>query len=67
VAALSPNAIITRVAPVVIINEAMGKCYWPKSDPFGDRIVIGKGMMPEFDAEPPRQIIGIIANQRDAP
>jgi len=53
-------------APVMIINEAMAKRYWPKSDPFVDRIVIGKGMMPEFDAEPARQIIGIVADQRDA-
>jgi predicted permease len=48
--------------PVVIINEAMAKQYWPKSDPLKDRIVIGKGGMHEFDAEGERQIVGIVAD-----
>ena len=52
-------------APAVIINEAMARRFWPKSDPLQDRMVIGKGMMPEFDAEPARQIVGIVADQRD--
>ncbi len=52
-------------APVVIINESMAKRFWPKSDPLQDRILIGKGMMPQLDAEQPRQIIGIVADQRD--
>jgi predicted permease len=52
-------------AAVVIINEAMVKKYWPKSDPLQNRILIGKGIMPEFDAEPIRQIIGVVTDQRD--
>ncbi|HEX4809213.1 MAG TPA: ABC transporter permease [Bryobacteraceae bacterium] len=52
-------------APVVIINESMAKRFWPKGDPLQDRILIGKPMMPELDAEQPRQIIGIAADQRD--
>jgi putative ABC transport system permease protein len=52
-------------APVVMINEAMAKRLWRKSDPLHDRIVIGKGMMPEFDAEPARQIVGVVVDQRD--
>src|SRR5262249_30889597 len=47
--------------PVVIINEAMAKQYWPKSDPMTDRLLIGKGMR-EFDAEVDRQIVGIIGD-----
>ena len=34
--------------PVVIINEAMAKQFWPKGDPLTDRLVIGKGVMREF-------------------
>ena len=52
-------------APVVIINETMAKQFWPKGDPLQDRILIGKGVMPQLDKEPPRQIIGIVADQRD--
>jgi putative ABC transport system permease protein len=43
---------------VVIINESMAKKYWPKENPVGQQIIIGKGVGPEFD-EPARQIIGI--------
>ncbi len=51
--------------PVVVINQSMAKRYWPKGDPLQDRILIGKGMMPQLEEEPPRQIIGIVADQRD--
>jgi putative ABC transport system permease protein len=48
--------------PVVIINEAMAKQYWPKSDPLKDRLVIGKGVMREFSTEGERQIVGVVAD-----
>jgi putative ABC transport system permease protein len=51
--------------PVVIINEAMARQFWPKGDPLRDRVVIGRGVMREFAGEPERQIIGIVANVRD--
>ena len=51
--------------PVVVINEAMAKRYWPKGDPFRDRLLIGKGFMPQLATEQPRQIVGIVADQRD--
>jgi predicted permease len=47
---------------VVVINEAMAKQFWPKGDPLNDRLVIGKGIMPAFEAESERQIIGIAAD-----
>jgi predicted permease len=50
--------------PVVIINEAMARRYWPKADPMADRIVIGKGGMREFESEGPRQIVGIVADTK---
>ena len=52
-------------APVVIINEAMAKKFWPKGDPLNDRIWIGKGLMSELAAETPRQIIGVVGDVRD--
>ncbi len=52
-------------APVVMINQAMAKRYWAKSDPLNDRIWIGKGIMSELAAEVPRQIIGIVGDIRD--
>jgi predicted permease len=52
-------------APVVIINEAMAKQFWPKGDPLNDRMIIGRGVMKEFADEPERQVIGIVGDTRD--
>jgi predicted permease len=51
--------------PVVIINQALAKQFWPKSDPLNDRIIIGRGVGPAFNNEPPRQIIGVVGDVRD--
>jgi len=49
---------------VVIINETMAKKWWPKQDPIGQQIIIGKNVGPQF-AEGPRQIIGVAGDIRD--
>jgi putative ABC transport system permease protein len=51
-------------ARVVVINQAMAKKYWPKEDPIGQVITIGKGLGPQFD-DPPRVIVGIVASVRE--
>lgn len=48
---------------VVVINEALGKQYWPNDNPVGQRITIGAGVGPAF-AEPAREIIGIVGDVR---
>ncbi len=50
---------------VVIINETMAKQFWKDSDPVGERLVIGRGVMREFAGEVERQIIGIAGDTRD--
>ena len=56
----------TASAPgVVVVNEAFAKKYWPKGDPLGQQIEIGKGMGPDF-AEPPREIVGIVGDVKEA-
>ncbi len=55
----------TASAPgVVLINQAMAKKYWPKEDPVGQQLLIGKGVGPQFE-EPARQIIGVVSDIRD--
>ena len=49
---------------VVVINETMAHRFWPGSDPLTDRLVIGRGMRPEYDADPVRQIVGIVRDVR---
>lgn len=51
-------------AKVVLINQAMAKKYWPKGDPVGEVITIGKGLGPQFE-DAPRQIVGIVGNVRE--
>ena len=48
---------------VVLINQAMAKKLWPKEDPIGQQIIVGKGVGPQFE-EPARQVIGIVADMR---
>ncbi len=56
---------LAQSTPVVIINEAMAKQFWPKDEPLGARLTIGHGVMKEFVAEPERTIIGVVADTRD--
>jgi putative ABC transport system permease protein len=50
---------------VVIINEEMARRFWPSGNPLDDRLIVGRGMRPEYDADPIRQVIGIVGNMRD--
>ena len=54
----------TGAPGVVLINNTMAKQFWPKENPVGQQIIIGKGVGPQFD-EPARQIIGIVGDIRD--
>ncbi len=51
-------------SPVVVINQAMAKRFWPKGDPLADRLIIGRSLGPDF-SDSPRQIIGIVGDIRD--
>ena len=61
------NAADDAGAPgVVIINEAMARRFWPNSDPLNDRLIIGRAIRPEYNQDPPRRIVGIVGDIRDA-
>jgi predicted permease len=47
--------------PIVLINQAMARQFWPKQNPIGQQIVLGKGMPPMF-ADKPREIVGIVGD-----
>jgi predicted permease len=51
--------------PVVIINESMARQFWQDSNPVGRMLAIGRGGMREFETEPNRMIVGVIADSRD--
>ena len=51
--------------PVVVISETMARKYWKNENPMKDRIAIGRGVGKQFEADPVRQIIGIVGDVRD--
>jgi putative ABC transport system permease protein len=56
-----------QAAGVVLVNRAMLKKYWQQVDanPIGDFMAIGKSMGPGLE-DTPRQIVGVVADVRDA-
>jgi len=51
---------------VALINEALARQLWPNEDPVGQHIMCGQGIGPEFEGEPERQIIGIVADSHNS-
>jgi len=51
-------------APVMMVNQVFAATYFPKQDPLGQQILIGRIMGPRF-AEKPRQIVGVVGNTCD--
>jgi predicted permease len=51
---------------VIIINQTMARMFWPNGDPLNDRLLVGRGMRPEYEQDPIRQIVGIVGDVRDA-
>jgi predicted permease len=53
--------------PVVIVNEALARRYWPDgADALGERLLVGGGAvnMQAYADEPLREIVGIVGNVR---
>jgi putative ABC transport system permease protein len=51
---------------VALINEALARQLWPNEDPVGQHVMCGQGIGPEFEGEPKRQIIGIVADSHNS-
>jgi len=49
---------------VVMINDSFARKYWPDQNPVGQRITIRGGSA--IFSEPPREIVGIVADARDS-
>jgi len=48
--------------PVVVINAALAKKYFPNQDPLGQRITMGGPLSPSLSDPSPRRIIGVVGN-----
>lgn len=49
---------------VIIINEALTRKYFPRENPIGQQILVGRIMGPIF-ADTPREIVGVVGDTRD--
>ena len=50
--------------PVILVNEAVVRAWWPEGDPIGDQVAIGRFRGREVFKDPPRQVVGIVANTK---
>jgi hypothetical protein len=48
-----------------MINEAAARRYWPGQNPIGQRITIGKPVIPDLGDPVPRTIVGVVRNVRE--
>jgi hypothetical protein len=48
-----------------MINQEMARRFWPSGDPLNDSLRIGRSVRPDYDADPIRQIVGIVGDVRD--
>jgi predicted permease len=51
-------------APVLVVNDAFVRQYFPGRSPIGAQILIGRIMGPKF-ADRPRQIVGVVGDTHD--
>ncbi|HEX4748564.1 MAG TPA: ABC transporter permease [Bryobacteraceae bacterium] len=51
---------------VVLINQKMAEKYWPKENPIGQVLIIGKGLGKELEDTGPREIVGIVGNVQES-
>jgi putative ABC transport system permease protein len=50
---------------VMVINDVMARRYWPHEDPLGQHVVMGRGVGPQFQDEPVREIVGVVGSIRE--
>jgi len=52
--------------PVIVINEALARQFWPQGNALGDRVVVGRFHGHDFHGleEMPREIVGIVGNTK---
>ena len=50
--------------PVILVNEAVARQWWPDGDPLGERVVIGRFQGRDFGTPTPRIVVGVVADTK---
>lgn len=54
--------------PVMVVNETVARAWWPKENPIGDHVVVGRFKQREFPEalELPREVVGVVGDTKTA-
>jgi putative ABC transport system permease protein len=55
---------VESATPVVVINEAMARQFWPDENALGQYLRIGEGAGHDFEEPTPRQVVGVVGDVR---
>lgn len=52
--------------PVILINETLARRWWPRANPLGDRVVVGRFQGRDLAElqESPREVVGVVADTK---
>jgi putative ABC transport system permease protein len=61
------NASDTDISlPVLMVNETVARRWWPNGNPLADRVVIGRFQGRDFGTPTPREVVGVVADNKGA-
>jgi putative ABC transport system permease protein len=47
-------------APVILVSQSVARRWWGKTNPIGDRVIIGMFQGKRLAEDPPREIVGVV-------
>jgi putative ABC transport system permease protein len=51
-------------SPIALVNETVARTWWPQGSAVGDRIIVGRFRGRSFLNDPPREVVGIVADTK---
>jgi predicted permease len=55
---------VDRASPVVLVNERVGRSWWPEGSAIGDRLTIGRYKDRELVKDVSREVIGVVGDAK---
>ncbi len=51
-------------APAILVSESVARAWWGAGDPVGDHVIVGGFQGKRFGNDPPRVVIGVVADTK---